>query len=552
MKVALKTQNASMSGKRKTLTFTCHSGLKVNAFEDEWTLLAHRGKGWRVKVGWVHSGKMPDLDRTMILDVLMFYARTKAASTTSGVICNAGPYLKDGVPTLTSLKSTWSGLKTNQKKGLNQFFGTLKNLGNKQFEEFHEFTSTHLDKDKRNSLDPSKGALSEIEFDSLAKQINSNLREFDWTVERPLTFYQSSSFFSNVRNLMTNKLMLSIVRRPIQLSAMKWADVIPAGETFNDTDVSANDEIGTIGAQTLQLRVFIAKVKGNKSGRGRPERYPLHLSEELSNALLKYKNFYRNGVLLLMKSSGIAVGNSELTQLLKNMPIFPSYDLFNAEFDSLNSFTSFFTEHSTAFHVGEDAITTTLRYVSFDSERDPHCIATSNRIRHTVLTRGAQDGLPSVVLAKITGVTVPAARHYIDLDYKSRRMVDINYIGNDFLKRIFDDQIAEIPSDEDCVVDNQFNPVGGLKNRHSCASCSTVQGKPVGCYGCPNFRPILEANHRAVLTSAQDKRDVNRNSLINPLFSRSIEKLDKQIERIKYTIAVCDDILSKQRAIDAE
>jgi hypothetical protein len=552
MKAGLENRDASEPKKRKTLMFTCLSGLRVNAFEDTWTLLANQGKGWRVQVGWVHSAKMTDDDRTLILNVFMFYAKTKAASTTSGVITNAGPYIKHGVPTLASLKTIWSGLKTNQKKGLNQFFSTLSNLGNKQFEEFHEFTSTRLDKNKRNALDPSKGALSEIEFDSLAKQINSNLREFDWTVERTLAFYQSSGFFSSVRNLMSNKLMLSIVRRPIQLSAMKWADAIPAGATFNDPKVSANDEIGTVGAQTLQLRVFIAKNKGSQSRRGFPERYPLHLSEDLSNALLKYKQFYRNGLTLLMKSSGITVAHSELTRLMNNMPVFPSHDLFSAQFGSLDSFKSFFTKDSTAYHVGEQSITATLRWVSFDSERTPDCMATSNRIRHTVLTRGAQDGLPVDVLAKITGVTVPAARHYIDLDYKSRKMVDTNYIGNEFLKRIFDDQITEMPSDKDCVVDNQFNTVGGLKNRRSCDSCSTVQGKPVGCYGCPNFRPILEANHRDVLASAQDKRDVNRNALINPLFRRSIEKLDKQIERIKYTIAVCDDILSKQRAIDVK
>jgi hypothetical protein len=552
MKADLEKQHASTPKETKRLMFTVLSGLEVNAFDDQWTLLAHQGKGGSVEVGWVHSGKMPDNDRTLILDVLMFYARTKAASTTSGVNCNAGPYLRRGIPTLTSLKTIWSGLKTNQKKGLNQFFGTLNKLGNKQFKKFHEFTSTRLDRDKRNALDPSKGALSEIEFDSLATQMNSKLREFDWTVDHPIAFYQSANFFGMFRNLISNKLLLSIVRRPIQLTALKWADAIPAGATFNDPKVSTTDEIGTVGSQTLQLRVFQAKVRGKRSPRGFPERYPLHISEDLSKLLLKYKHVYRNGLMLLMNSSGISVAHSELTRLMNDMPVFPSHDLFSAKFDSLDSFKSLFTKDSTAYHIGEGTITMALRNVTFDSERASECIATSNRIRHTVLTRGAQDGLPAVVLAKITGVTVPAARHYIDLDYKSRRMVDTNYIGNEFLKRIFDDQITEIPNDEDCVVDNQFNPVGGLKHRRSCDSCSTVQGRPAGCYGCPNFRPILEANHRAVLASAQDKRDVNRNSLINPLLRRSIEKIDKQIERIKYTIAVCDEILSKQRAIDVE
>ncbi|MGA4816392.1 hypothetical protein ACPA9J_20675 [Pseudomonas aeruginosa] len=85
-------------------------------------------------------------------------------------------------------------------------------------------------------------------------------------------------------------------------------------------------------------------------------------------------------------------------------------------------------------------------------------MATSNRIRHTVVTRGAQNGLPAVQLAKMTGVTVPAARHYIDLDYVSRREIDTKYIGNEFLKKAFSHTLTVVPEGDEVIVDNKFNP----------------------------------------------------------------------------------------------
>lgn len=532
--------------------FTAKSGLTVNAYDDTWIVLPHKGKGWQLPVGWVHSSEMPEEDRRLIHDVFMFYARTKVASTVSGIITNVKPFMTNGIPSLSKVKAIWSGLRTNNKKGLNQFFGALAKQGNRRFDEYHKFTSTHLDKTKNNVFDPSKGAFSDIEFDSLAKQINNRLREFDWSADRELSYYQSKSGFGELRNRVTNKLLISIVRRPIQIALLKWADAIPAGTSFHDAAIRASDEIGTLGSQTLQLRVFIAKARNKQSARAFPERYPLHLSEELSRNLIQYKGVFLNGVKLLLESSGIKVSEPELVRIANDMPMFPSTELFCGKFGSIELFRSLFTLNSTAYHVAEAAITTSIRHFHVASERITDCVATSNRVRHTVLTRGAQDGLPAVQLAKMTGVTVPAARHYVDLDYKARRLIDSRYIGNAFLKQAFSAPITAIPEGDECIFDNQFNPVGGARDQRSCATCSTAMGRPLGCYGCPNFRPILEANHRAVLAAAEDKLAANRSALINPLLARSVEKLKSQIEWVKCTIAICDEILANQRAIDAE
>ena len=532
--------------------FTCKSGLRVNIYDNTWKILPYKGKGHEVKVGWVHSNEIPDEDRILILEVLVFYAKNRRAGTTVTVCHNSKPFIENGLPSLSKLKGFWSNLKTSNKKGLNQFFSTLKKLGYSQFEEYHAYTSTRLDKETKNNLNPNKGALTDTEFDSLAKLVNNKIVDVNWSKEYDLAFYQSQ-IFSYLRISISNKMLLSIVRRPIQISMLKWSDVIPSGHSFNDRNIKHEDEIGTVGSKTLQLRIFKAKEqKVGESIRDVPERYPLHLHERFSRELMLYKNVYANGFRLLIESCDLQIDDHDLFQIMNNMPIFPTIEFFKKKFDSVKLIKSLFTQNSSVYHINEGLVSSPLSALQLASDRVADCKASSNRIRHTVLTRGAQDGLSSAQLAKITGVTEPAVRHYIDLDYSSRRLIDNNYIGNEFLKKAFNTPITEIIGEQEYIYDYKFNPVGGPKNTHSCTTCSTKMGKPLGCYGCLNFLPILEADHGEVLLAAERKRDANKKSLINPLYRRSIEKLEKQIELVKYTISLCNEILLKRSAIDAE
>lgn len=530
--------------------FSAKSGLMVNALDDEWVILPNKGKGAQVSVGWVHASDMSGTDKELILEVFVYYVRTKAASTAWGVVSNIKSFVLGGIPSLDKVKALWSGLSTHKKKALNQFFGTLSKMGHKKFHGYHKFTRERLDKTSVNPLDASTGAFSDVEFDSLAKKINENLQQFQWNAERELCFYQSSMRYGVLKNMVTTKLLVSIVRRPIQIALLKWSDLIPSGSSFHDAAILSVDEIGSLGGETLQLRVYIAKSTGMLFSRECPERHPLYISEELARVLIEFKGVVLGGLKLLMTSSEVDVDDTELLTLMNDIPMFPDISLFSLRVESLEFFRSLFSSRSTAYHVSESTITSAIRCVRPSSDRVADCIASSNRVRHTVLTRGAQDGLSAAQLAKITGVTVPAARHYIDLDYKSRREIDSKYIGNEFLKAAFSGSLTLIREREQLIVDQNFSPVGGPRNERVCHTCSTVMGRPLGCYGCPNFLPILEADHRSVLQSAEDKLTVNRTALLNPLHTRSIEKLERQIVWVKLTIAVCDETLARQHSID--
>jgi len=539
----------SLAGLKQPMILTAKSGLQVNVMDNQWKILPTQSKGHCIPVSWIHNSQMPDEDWQLCVDVFSFYVRTKSASTAYGLVGNIETHLLNGIPELPEIKAKWSGLPTHHKKSLNQFFGTLCKLGHKRFVEFHDFTKRHLDKEKRNSLDPTRGSLTDFEFDSLAKLINTTLGEIDWTQQRDLCFY-SSKAFSHVRTAVANKLMLATVRRPVQLSVLKWCDLKPTGSSFSDQRIEMANEVGTLGSSTLQLRVFHAKENNSSHQRSHPERYPIPLSEDLSTTLVHYKQLFMRGLSLLLDDSGLRVSEAKLLSLMEYIPIFAELTLFAWKVDSLDLFKAAFTETSTLFHAADHQITMSLQNIP--SDRLPTCKATNNRIRHTVLTQGAQAGLPVVQLARITGVTIPAARYYVDLDYTSRRMIDVAYVGNEFLKQAFSGSVTLVPEGEEIIVGHDFKEVGGARSARTCSSCKSVLGRPTGCYGCPNFRPILEADHRAELKIAMDKLVANRNYLLNPLEVNSTRKLQTQIEWIKMTIDVCDELLARRSAIDAE
>lgn len=529
--------------------FISKSGLNVVMTDDVWQLLATPSKGWKFDMSWLWTPLIPSRDRSIILDVFAYYAMTKSPSTTATVVYGSKFHLSSGIPELLSLRGKWSGLPVHQKKALNQFFGTICNLGYRDFNEHHEFTKSHLQKNRIKVFDSRKGALSEEEYDNFCVHLNSIVRKIDWHKVRPLKYFTHKHKFSSVKNSVSARLLMATVRRPIQVCSLKWCDLIPAGAKFNDLDINISCEVGSIGNNHLQLRVFHAKGAG-RSWRETPERYPIPLSAQMSEILINYKALYLQGVRRLLEEGECKLSHQELVNAVSNMPMFISANFFDMKIASKSELEALFSYKSRALHLDESSLTKYLTQIQVKSSRASDCTVSSNRIRHTVLTRGAQKGLSATILAKITGVTVPGARHYVDIDYKSRLMIDDLYIGSDFLASIFSDPLEDVSEDDEKVVDQDFSVVGGLRVKNDCIKCPVSMGRPVGCYGCNNFRPILEADHRKVLDFAELKLAANKDQVLSPDETLSVERLEKQIRWIKLTINVCDQVLEARRGIE--
>jgi hypothetical protein len=524
----------------ESFIFICKSGLKVDSRDDRWQLLPNKGKGNNIAVGWLHNSNMSEKEKNIVLDVFINISRTSAASTISGINSSIKPFLSSGIPDLITLKNLWSGLKLNQKKGLNQFFSRLKRLGYKEYNEIHKFTTSNLPKDKEgNHLDPTTGSLTDIENDSLIRNINMKLSTLLIKEDYFDEDYDLSKF-SKLKNSISSKLLISIIRRPKQLAILKWCDLIPVGSSFNNKSIDNN--ISSVGPNSLQLRVFLVKQsKKDQSERSNPESSPIYINENFSNEITKYKLIYIKGIKKLLNSNKIAINESELINLLNNFPIFPSNNIFELKVRDLDEVNKIFTYESIFLHDSEQNLTASFRRNKFISERVSNPKICNNRIRHTVLTRQAQAGLPLPQLAKITGVTIGAVRKYLDMDYSSRKMIDENFIGNEFYRRAFTNPINENNLNINPIYSGEFLTIGSAIKTQNCNNCQTKLAKPIGCYGCNNFNPIIESDHRKILKEAENKLEINTQKLISPTHHPSLEKLRNQIFWIKHTITICDN-----------
>ncbi|WP_141440703.1 hypothetical protein [Vreelandella titanicae] len=532
------------------------SGLKVRVSDAEWVLLQNKGKGNLIKLAWLRSGELSNKEIELALLVFIHYVINKSASTAYTVAIGVRPVIQSGFPSIEDLMIAWSSLGLSKKKATNQFFGTLVRLGYREFAKFHQFTSSNLDSEMIDPLNPFKGRLSELEFDSVIQNLNQEIARIDFSIDRDYDFFAKQAnagffSFSALRNLVSVRLLIAILRRPFQVTMLKWSDLIPVGNSFNDKLITGCNEILNIGTAALQLRLY--RVKSNVKEawyRSTPERYPMALSEDLSLLMYSYKLIYAKGLSLALLKSGIDLAKEEIIEIMKNMPVFISTDFFCLRFKDVASYKALFTQNSSLYHLGEQTIIQRVKSLKGISDRTSNLSVTSNRLRHTALTRGAEKGLDSAQLSRLTGVTEPAARHYVDLDYQSRRLIDENYLANQFLKNAFAVPVRSLDKNDEVILGSNFEKIGGVKDVKACSQCKTKLGRPIGCYGCPSFRPLLDADHRTVLDQANAKLSANIVHLPSSVKNRSVEKLERQIDKIKITIALCDELINQQDRIN--
>lgn len=539
--------------------FKCKSGLDVEFNNPIWKLLPNLGKGHEIKVDWINSVRIPKNDIAIIYAVIFDYVVNNSAGTAATLCINIKTHLISGIPSLPALITLWSSLPISHKKSLNQFFSRATKLGYRELYNYHVFTTKNLPKETVDPFHPNKGRLNEFEFKNFTKNLNLEISKIDWQQHgNELEFFTkntNSSYagFSHNTKMLCLKLSAHIIRRPLQIAMIKWSDLIPVGTSYSDSDILSDNEIKSIGQRSLQIRIYRIKKKTKESVyRSSPEKYPIGLSENLSSLIYLYKRLYSQGILLIFKRSNIKISQEKVIDLMCHMPIFPSYKMFELKVSTIEEFEAFFSQHSAIFHASETWTGNTLSNFKIQSNRINEPILGSARLRHTVLTRGAEQGLPKEQLATITGVSIPAVRHYIDMDYSARRLIDNNYIANDFLKKAFNTPVEEVLKGDSLILNGNFDEVGGARNKANCSSCNSRLGKPLGCYGCQNFRPILEGDHSSVLRDAEMKLSANQQQLKSPTNILSIEHLSYQIMMVNITIELCNEELVKRRNLNVK
>ena len=535
------------SGIELPVEFTSQAGLLVNTFDDKWEL-DPTGKGKTVDVTWLHTFEINSKLRSILLDTLIYYAETKAASTVSTIKFAVFDAFPDDNISISGFKRRWQSMRASNKKTLKGFLNTcVKKLIHKYMKKFYDVTSKYKYKAKFNALHPTKGRLTDYEYDSILQNLRVLCEEIPTQSPHDLQYYQityskSAPVFNDHKKLLAYRSLVQMARRPKQISMLKWCDILPIGVSFQSKDV--NFEPLYTGIKSLHCRIFKIKQYYNENNfRATSEKWTIPLSESFSSLILKYRALYVSGLTLTLENVGIDNPKIEAQKLIKYCPVFPDQELFKLNYKNKNILSSLTNEKSQIFHMSEGTIKQCDSiYGRGLSERHSKVIGTNNRLRHTWLCNAALEGKALSDISKITNVTLPAARYYLQLGLKERQFIDENYAANDLLREAFNPK--PFANSDDILIESET--VGAIGVEKYAPTCQTCEHKlrlvrPIPCYGCSNFIPLLEADHESILEQATSKRDFLEKFGNTDIISGSTVRLDKAIAYIKLTIAKCHE-----------
>ncbi len=282
----------------------------------------------------------------------------------------------------------------------------------------------------RKHLDPAMGAHTPLEFTSIIEGVRVLIQKMHQALNKPRPFYREINN-SNVGLLMGGLLcvlMLSILRRPTQLRQIKMGDFRTSKGNFEATLHNTNI---LMDYDELKLQTYRSKV-------GLPPRSDLDtdlhlLNRQNSQLIIKYSIKLFQEQLYRLGENSITLTQSEKKDLFKRYPLFPSYQdlICSSNFESKEDLFQYLSDKTLAGHVHSDSIEMLSKRVINDilrpfyfSERipNPATVTGNNRIRHTILTSMAREGLDVHTLAAITGVTAATVKCYVDMTPEETQM----------------------------------------------------------------------------------------------------------------------------------
>lgn len=316
--------------------------------------------------------------------------------------------------------------------------------------------------------------------------------------------------FSNIIGLL---LLISIYRRPVQLAMMKWSDVLPVGVSFKDhrhTIHSPMPEEENVFSDVKQLHLRSFKAKRGYGFRECAEQRSHRLEPEFSKLVGIYRYFYQLLLTDRLAQQGLQLSKEECEDLLYRCPLLPNHELFTTPYNTKRDLFSLLGHQSDAMHKPSHLLVSSLKRASknleLSSSRAVRFHISNNRSRHTVITNAIERGLSAASAAAITGVTVGVIKEYIQLDMKGRIAINEAMAGQRVRNQFSRMNLNELKNLGGYIVKNEFDDIqGSLQSDTPCQTCKTSICKPIGCYGCENFRPFWDADHQANLIKIRHK-----------------------------------------------
>lgn len=393
----------------------------------------------------------------------------------------------------------------------------------KSYKDFFEAISKYKNSSYNNYdaiYDVEIGALSEFEFSDLAEKVNSYSENLYAGINRENN--RESTAFALWERLLVSRFMIVLVRRPSQLAQIKWCDLS-----------LVNNELGK------EMELTMPMVKQRDDFREVFELYPHKLLHKLTLELLEYRDQYSKKLKVMLEFNNI--NDVDIEEVMHFMPLFPSRELFSCDFISEGKLLSAFNYKSSGFHLNSADIRNrfkaSMKWISPTSDRlsvENYRIG-NNRLRHTAGTSLAIRGYNEIDIAQALGNTPHAARFYVDLSDEVRVSIDDAFESQTLLSKSFSGLLThEILPSEVSLEDPFYGELGKSISTSTCERC--INARPIGCYGCEMFRPLITADHDSKLVEVkalhQNRKDSGNSEI-------ALAGLRRIILKIEATIIAC-------------
>jgi predicted transcriptional regulator len=528
--------------------FVSNSGLSFNVFDAVWLLAPAGNSGEKIYLEWLDGMGYDEELECDIRFALATIAKTKAYQTIKSI---ASALKVIGLPefTLIALQTLWPTLLDSHKRNLRIFWHYLPET---KYGMTHSWLqSLKIPQSRSRVYDPKIGALSDIENHSfnvaLGRYINASIDNGFPEESRP-DRAQTVGPLTSFSSCMAVRLMQTLVRRPVNLQQLKWSDILPVGVSFND--VRLEREYDFSDEEELQVRMW--KAKQNNNFRCAVERQPMLLHSSIAQEVLVYRLEYARRLQKRFDYLGLMLNKSEFDEIFMRCPFLFDASLFNVTFESKTVLFNAIGKNSEGFHRTAASITACIAALVNRLELKSDRVAafdlniSNNRIRHTVGTNGAKNGLSVLQIAKLLGNSPKAAKVYIDMSNEQRANIDKKFVANEMLIKAFSTSVDELKQSNEFVIEDEFgHEAGQSKSLRICGSCT--ENRPIGCYGCANFAALLEGAHRDILDVAK-KTYKHRLDMGWP--ESSLSRLENQIKYIQATICICDEMLTERSALN--
>lgn len=377
------------------------------------------------------------------------------------------------------------------------------------------------------------GSLSEFEFSDLAEKVNSYSAKLYGGCNRKNNRF--STDFALWERLLISRFMILFVRRPSQLSQLKWCDLS-----------LVKNELGN----EMELTMPMAKQKDDF--REVFEIYPHKLLHKLTLELFKYREQYSKNLKAILELNNIE--DLDIEKAMHYMPLFPNRKIFSCKIIDEGKLLSAFNNKSSGYHLKsvdiQNRFKALMEQISPVSDRlsaENYRIG-NNRLRHTAGTSLAIRGYSEIDIAQALGNTPYAARFYVDLSDEVRISIDDAFESQTLLSKSFSGLLThEILPSEVGVEDPFYGELGKSISTSTCERC--INARPIGCYGCEMFRPLITADHESKLVEVKTLHKNRKESGNSDIALAGIRRI---ILKIEATIVACAQAKLMLRNVEAK